>query len=227
MSIQPYTSPNDPSPITAGSTSPGGTPGATIPVGSAVPDLLMDYTTAPDFAPDQQQQPGTGTPPPALPPVDDLSIDLGSLRDAENAMLTASANIVTSYTSLKTSFEGDKDTIFGQAAAMTILAPESLSNPVTGTLTKTANDTQPGPNGQPARAMMTVPDPIQGTAKAFANGQDGTPGMNDIEAFALQTVGNAMGLLGVFMAMMNAAGYAYTQADASSFLPQAQIPPGS
>jgi hypothetical protein len=63
------------------------------------------------------------------------------------------------------------------------------------------------------------PDPIDTTAQQFANGQPGQPGMNDEEAYALQQIGNAMALIGEFIAMMNAAGSSYAQADKSSALP--------
>jgi hypothetical protein len=222
MSVQPYTSPSDPAPFAPGGGSAGG---GTIPIGSAVPDLSMVFTTAPDFTPSGSQG-TTGSTSSLLPPASDLSIDLGSLRDAENTMIGASTEIVGAYEALKSLFQSSKDTVFGQQLTTTAPASHGLSSATTGDMAKTANDAQAGPNGEPL-GKITTPDPIQASAIAFANGQNGQPGMNDVEAFALQQVGNAMALLGQFMAMMNGAGYSYSLADASSVLPQAQIPSSS
>lgn len=205
MTVQPYQSPQDPHPFNPNDTSGGGGGGGgTIPKGSQVPDLAMVFVTAPDFTPDPGAGSGSSSTPQA--PVSDFSIDLGSLRTGETAMLQASSAIVSAYENLKSLFESDKDTVFGQQATDTtpLHGDDEFGN---------ASDV----------GSTTSPDPIQAAAQAFADGQNGGPGMNDIEAYTLQQVANAMGLLGQFMAMMNAAGYSYSQADASAVVP----PPGS
>lgn len=196
MTVQPYTSPNDPSPFDPNASGGGG---GNIPAGAAVPDLAMVWATPPDFTPESDAGSGNSNTPP--PPAADLSIDLGSLRDAEQAMLDSSRAIVDSFEALKSLYQSGKDTVFGQQATYT-------QTTYTG-----------GYNGADSYTTTTNPDPIDSTAQQFANGQPGQPGMNDVEAYVLQQIGNAMALIGEFIAMMNAGGSSYAQADKSSALP--------
>lgn len=193
MSVQPYTSPEAPPP-----NSSSGSSGPPVPSNAEVPDLSMVWSIAPGFPWGNSDSSGAGSSstPPAAP---DLSIDLGSLLDAENAMLSASSTVVSAYESLKQLFESGKDTVFGQTAV-------NHQTVATG-------------NAGHSVSSTSTPDGIQPLAQAFANGQNGQPGMNDVEAYALQQIGNAMAMVGEFIALMNSAGSTYADADASSAVP--------
>ena len=207
MNVTPYTSPNDPTPFNPNAS--GGGNGGNVPVNAPVPDLAVVWTTPPDFTPQPDGGSSSGNSNSPTTPATDLSIDLGSLRGAEQAMLDASRTIVDSYESLKSLFQSGKDTVFGQQATYT-------QTSYTG-----------GGDGESTYNTTTNPDPIQASAQQFANGQPwpgGQPGMNDVEAYALQQIGNAMALIGEFIVLMNAAGSSYAQADKSSTMPP---PPAS
>jgi hypothetical protein len=206
VGVQPYTSPEAP-PL---NTSTSGSGSASIPANAAVPDLAMVWGTAPSYAPSGSG--GSNSNGPAAPVADDLSIDLGSLRDSENQMLSASSAVVDAYENLKQQFESVKDTVFGQQAQDTGVG---LANGGDG------QATAGGADGEASYNQQTTPDPIQPAAVAFANGQNGQPGMNDIQAYALQEIGNAMALVGEFIALMNASGVNYAETDANSALPSA------
>lgn len=197
MGVQPYTSPEAP-PL---NTSTSGSNNISIPANAAVPDLAMVWGTAPSYAPSGSG--GSNSNGPAAPLADDLSIDLGSLRDCENQMLSDSSVVVDAYENLKHQFQSVKDTVFGQQAEVTQTVYAG------------------GGDGQGNYDQETTPDPIQPAAVAFANGQNGQPGMNDIQAYALQQIGNAMALVGEFIALMNASGVNYAETDANSALPSA------
>jgi hypothetical protein len=203
VSVTPYQSPSDLSPISSGSTGGGGGGGG-IPANAEVPQLLMTLQATPDFAPDPTAGSGGGASGSATPVTDDFSIDLASLREGEDGMINASATAVDGYTTLNSLFQSVKDTVFGQDATVTKPEPASTG----GNHTTFSN--------------VTSADPIQSAALAFANGQNGQPGMNDVQAYALQQVGNAMAMVGEFIAMLNATGWSYAQADASSTLPSAE-----
>jgi hypothetical protein len=193
VSVQPYTSPEAPPPSTSSSS------GAPIPANAEVPDLAMVWGTAPGFS---ALGSGGSASSSSTPPVaSDLSIDLGSLLDGENSMLSASSTIVAAYESLKQQFQSGEDSVFGQGA-------------------KTYTSVATGVSQDPV-ATHSQADPIQSMAQAFANGQNGQPGMNDVEAYALQQIGNAMALVGEFIALMNSSGNSYATADTNSEVPSA------
>jgi len=211
--INPYQSPNDPSPFNPNAPA-SGSGGSTIPSNSPVPDLAMVVGSPPDFAPDPTAGGGgsQGGSSSSGSPLPDFAIDLAGLRSAESSMISASSAIVSSYTDLKTLFESVKDTVFGQQSTTTSTMHDGGSGA----------RSQPGDPGQSGPIVsQTNQDPISASAISFANGSNGQPGMNDIQAYALQQIGNAMGLLGQFMAMLNASGWSYAQADVSSKLPPA------
>lgn len=217
-SVTPYTSPNDPSQFvpSGSSSSSSGSSGSSIPSNSQVPDLAIAVAAPPDFAPDASAGTGSSSSTPPTPPVtNDFAIDLAGLRGAESSLIGASSSIVDAYMQLKTLFESGKDTVFGQTATITGMQH-------TGSGDGDGDGANAAANGDsaPGSIPVTNPDPIQKSAISFANGSDGEPGMNDVEAYVLQQVGNAMGLLGQFLAMMNGAGFSYAQADASSLLPE-------
>lgn len=196
-SVTPYTSPN--APPLSGS---GGSGGANIPNNAAVPNLTMAWTSAPPFV---SSGAGSGSGSQTYPPCPDISVSLSSLRDAENSMLSSSMAIVDAYDQLQTLFLDYQDWVYGQQATITYV---SYSGGVEGDNTYGAN---------------TEPDAIQQQAQQFANGQDGQPGMNSQQAYALQTIGGVMALVGEFIALINAAGNAYATADTNSALPGVEL----
>ena len=218
-SVNPYTSPNDPSPFVPNSSSSGSGSGSTIPSNAEVPDLAIAVAAPPDFAPDMTAGSGSSSSSSSSAPlVDDFAIDLAGLRGAESSMIGASSSIVEAYMQLKSLFESGKDTVFGQTATTT--GAQHTGGDGDGANVNNGES-------EPTIVTQTNADPIQSSAVAFANGSDGNPGMNDVEAYVLQQVGNAMGLLGQFLAMMNGAGWSYAQADASSMLPSTAVGGGS
>lgn len=210
--VPTYTSPNDPKPFNPNASSSGS--GPSIPSNAEVPDLAIAVAAPPDFAPDTTAGTGSSSSSSSSSSaavVDDFAVDLAGLRGAESSLIDASSSIVDAYEMLKTVFESNKDTVFGQQAT------------ISGTVhTGGDGDGANAANGdsEPTIVVQTNADPIQQSAQSFANGSNGQPGMNDVEAYVLQQVGNAMGLLGQFLAMMNGAGFSYAQADASSMLPE-------
>jgi hypothetical protein len=200
VSVTPYQSPSDPNPITPSSSNSGG--GGSIPSNAEVPQLFITVATAPDITPDPTGG-SSSTTTPTTPVTADFTIDLGSLREGEDGMINASSEIIDGYNMINLLFQGVKDTVFGQNA------------------TDTSQQTY-DPTGDQDSSTTTVADPIQAAATAFANGQNGQPGINDIQAYALQQVANAMAMVGEYIAMLNAAGWSYAQADASSTLPSTQ-----
>ena len=222
-SVQPYVSPFDPNPVSPNSSStPGPASGPSlgnpdnIPQNVAVPGLAVAWTGLPPFVPaPAPPAPASGGPPQTINPAEDMRVDLAELRAAEQTMLDAAAPIVDAYNNLRTLFESVKDTVFGQQATMTTTTP-----PTSGSVTGGGTDIFNTPT------TSTGPDPvIQALANAFANGtpaangQPAQPGINDVQAYNLLQIANAMALLGQFIAAMNKAGVAYANADAYSAFP--------
>jgi hypothetical protein len=198
--VQPYTSPHDPSPITP-NTPPPSNP-QPLPSNLSDPELSMYWTTAPDFSP-QANPSGSGSSPSVVVDHASIAVDLGSLRSTENGLLSASSVIVGAYENLKALYQADASWVYGQDA------------------NDTAETYTGGYNGADSWTTLTTADPIQQKAVAFANG-DGSaanPGINAVQQYALQAIGNAMGLLGEFIVAINNAGATYAQADESSKLP--------
>jgi hypothetical protein len=198
MSVQPYTSQDAPPQDNGGGGSSGG---SAIPSNSPVPDLAMVWLTAPQYV--AQISSGSG-PKSTVTGAPDLSIDLGSLNLAENEMLAASSIIVHAYQALKQQFQSEMDTVFGQSAQET-------------TESETASGSGAGSTNW--TTTTSSDDVIQPMAAAFANGQNGQPGMNAVQEFGLQQIGNAMALVGEFIALMNASGNSYATTDANSVVP--------
>jgi hypothetical protein len=198
VSVQPYTSPEAPAP----NTNDGNSSGPPIPANAPVPDLAMAWTptTAPPFI-SAGTGGGSGSSSSDVTPSPDFSIDLEGLGDAQNQMLNASSTVVNAYEALKQQFESVQSTVFGQQAQTT---------------TQSSSDSS---SGYDSWNTTTSPDSIQQAAQTFANGQNGQPGMNDIQAYALEQIGNAMAAVGQFIVLMNTAGISYATADTNSALP--------
>jgi hypothetical protein len=190
---QPYTSPYAPPPDNSSS-------GGTIPLNSAVPDLAMAWQTVPPTTGTQ----ASGSSSDSQPPTSygsQFTFDFSQLNYALNNILNASNNIVNSYESLKSTFESGKDTVFGQQATISQLE-------------------ESGQGADYTFWTATYPDPLQSTAQQFADGQNGQPGMNDAQAFALQGIGNAMAALGEFVVLAQSIADGYASADFNSIMPQ-------
>jgi hypothetical protein len=197
--VTPYTSANDPKPYDPNATASSSS--STLPSNLADPTLSMYWTSAPDFAMDSSTSASGGQSQATPGTHSALSVQLGTLRAAENGLLGASSAIVDGYTSLKSLFEADKDWVFGQHATVT-----TMTN---------------GGGYYDTWSQETKSDPIAATALQFANG-DGTaanPGMNAVQEYALQVIGNVMGTVGEFIVAINNAGAAYAEADSKSVMP--------
>jgi hypothetical protein len=203
----PYTSPNDPTPFDPNATSSGGS--ASLPASIAAPDLSMYWAIAPDIIPTADLAPpgnGSDGQSQSAQGPSAVGIYFDSIRGSEQNMLDASATIVNAYEDLKSHFESVKDTVFGQQATV-----------------KQYENTDDSSDGVTTKNSVTAPDPIQSTAQKFANGSDGNPGMNAVQTYALEQIGDAMAIVGEFIATMNAAARQYAEADVQSFMPE--LPP--
>jgi hypothetical protein len=199
-SVETYNSPYDTDPYNPNAT-PSGTAQA-LPSDLGVPTLHMAWSWIPEFDLVGVPPAGGGSAGSIMDVADDVTIDLGSLRAAEDSMLMSSMNIVTNYQFLSGQFEAVKTWVYGQEATTTGVETGGYEQGAT---------------------YQTVADPIQPQAIAFANG-DGTaadPGMNAVQEYTLQCIANVMGMVGELIAAMNAAGTAYAQADLWSMLPAA------
>jgi hypothetical protein len=193
--VTPYTSPNAP-PLGSETGSGGGS----IPASSQVPALEMAWVEAPPFV-SAGSGSGSSSSSQTYPPCPDISVDLGSLQDAENSMLTAAFNIVQAYDNLAMLFQDYQSWVYGQNAV-------DIVEQWTGAIESTGGYT-----------TTVSPSEIQGMAQSFANGSDGQPGMNAQQEYLLQSIGNSMALVGEFIAVLNAAGGAYATADSNSAMP--------
>ncbi len=172
-----------------------------------LPDLQIVWTAAPNFIPqaaDLGAASGSGTGADAAAHAD-LTIDLGSLREAEESILAASGPAVTQFEDTKALFLADKDWAYGQQSTREAAVDVGFNNS----------------GGTANLQLKSVPDFIAPTAQAFADGSDGKPGINEAQEQVLQSVGNVMAMVGEFLAAMNDAGEAYGIADVHSYFPPA------
>jgi hypothetical protein len=155
------------------------------------PILRMSYTQAPDFVPAPRVKAADGTPP--AMEGGDFSIDLGSLRAAEQTCLDACSAVIGQYDRLKG--EVDKasgDNFFGQGAGTTQWTPSSG-----------------GPGSAPGMPYWQ-PDEYDDSSQQFADSI--IPQMKNL----LNAIGNATVAMGQFPALLNNTGQAYATMDNSS-----------
>jgi hypothetical protein len=202
MSVQPYTSPFAP-PFNPNGGGSGN--GPSVPSNSPVPDLQMVWQTAPDVVASQAGK-SSGSSSSNGSPADfsTSSVDFGSIQNTLNIMLSASSDIVQAYEALKNQFEGVKDWVFGQQGEV---RQEVITNH----------------DGHPSDSWEAFADPLQGEAQQFANGGNGQPGMNDIQAAALQSIGNAMATVGQLIALTQSVATGLADADYNSELPPINV----
>ncbi len=192
-----YDSPNDPNPFNP-NTSSSDTGGSSIPASSQMPDISMVWGSVPDFVPSTGNSSGSqGMWLLDCPP---LMVNLASVHSMESTAFTQSQGVVDYYEDiLKPLFLQDESWVYGQ---------QSLNS---GQVT----------NGNGSSTPVTYADPIQSQAQSFADGSNGQPGMNAVQEYALQAIGNVMGMVGEFMAAVVSIADGYATADSSSTFPAA------
>ncbi|MFC5643269.1 hypothetical protein [Kitasatospora cinereorecta] len=135
------------------------------------------------------------------------SVDLGSVRDCENAMLGQARLAVTEYMRLKEIVRAaiDGNSVWGQQAMKRVRHPAV-----------------PGYHGvsyAPARPDTFEPDElVRKAGEAYA------ATMNPVMSQVLRQCADAIEATGQFMAMLNRAGQQYAHADRSSFFPDPPPP---
>jgi hypothetical protein len=132
------------------------------------------------------------------------TVDFGSIQNTLNLMLSASSDIVQAYEALKNQFESVKDYVFGQQAEVRQEVTEDT-------------------DGHPYFTWQAYADPLQTMAQQYANGSNGQPGMNDIQANALQSIGNAMATVGQLIALTQSVATGLADADYNSELPPVNV----
>ena len=170
-----------------------------------LPTLTMYWRDAPDFVVSVMPSgagDGNGN---ASPVPNDINVMLGTVRAAEEDILQAASTIVDRYTSLKGTFEGEKDWVYGQQAEM--MGPKMVQGFT--------------PNSPTTFELGIIPDPVQQMAVHFADGSDGNPGINDIQAETLKGIADCMALVGEFVVAVQNSGLAYAGADYASVFPSA------
>lgn len=116
-------------------------------------------------------------------------------------MLSASGEMVAEFDLLKGLFLNRRDTVFGQ---------QTVDVQMQETGSSAGDDTW---------NQVTTPDPMQQSAQQFADGTNGQPGMNDMQAYLLQQIGDAMSAVGQYLAVLMMAADGYAQADFNSVVP--------
>jgi hypothetical protein len=158
----------------------------------------MAWSTALPFV---SSGPGSGSGSQNYPPCPDISVSLSSLQDTENSLLSSASTIINAYGNLTELFSDYQNWVYGQNATITYVQYSG------------------GVEGDNTYGVNTEPDAIQSQAQQFANGQDGQPGINAIQAYTMKAIADSMELVGQFIALINAAGNAYATADTNSALP--------
>jgi hypothetical protein len=171
-----------------------------------VPEIAMYWTSAPPFIP-QAQPSGSGAAPAGDVAIhSNIVVGLGTLRDAEQRVLEAFANVVTAYDNVKALYLSVKDYAYGQQATMETDVFEGSTA------------------GFDQWQHETLASPIQEYARSFADG-DGTqdnPGANLAQAETLTGIAGVAVTAGEFVVAVNNAGAAYGSADNASLFPAAK-----
>lgn len=165
-----------------------------------IPAVSVNWKEPPSFNEDPPKRDGSDGGNQIIPPVEPFRIDLGSLRVAEQNMLTYTSIASMFHTSLryKLMFKGF---IFGQNATQSgaTYAPSSNYNGPVGVGT-----TDPSQWAEPAQEFASIINPLQ--EKALAQ------------------IGSILQSTGEYIATLNAVGQMYAKADRGSVFPD---PPAS
>ncbi len=169
----------------------------TAPPGYASdPQLTMLWTSAPSYTGNVGPAQGSGSAPLDLIPI---MVDLGSVMFAENGLLFAVSGVVNAYNPLDQQVQAavTSDSFFGQEATydtLTMAGQEAL-----------------GPQFQ------NRPDvDLQPSARQFADQ------INPAMTRVLRMIADAAESVGIYIAMLDKAGQAYSAADISTELPKEQ-----
>lgn len=202
MTVTPYTGPEDPVGPNGDIAGSGSGSGSTPPANAQIPDLTMLWDSVPDIVPTAASGSGSGkSSTPKEPVSKDFSVDLGGIRALAGAVLSASGEMVAEFDLLKGLFLNRRDTVFGQ---------QTVDVQMQETGSSAGDDTW---------NQVTTPDPMQQSAQQFADGTNGQPGMNDMQAYLLQQIGDAMSAVGQYLAVLMMAADGYAQADFNSVVP--------
>jgi hypothetical protein len=181
-------------------------PPPTVPM----PDLASAYLSAPDFKPSQSSGSAAGAPPKTSPKT--FSINLDTLRTAEDMCLGAAHAAIAEYNSLKSAVSDviADPNFFGQNVGKW---HEGLQGSPTTTPHPGGPRTSGGENGVPGdygRGMSWKPDPLDSESVSFAES------INPQLTKLLEQIAGAVEVMGSFNALLNNAGQMYTEADYSS-----------
>jgi len=187
---------------TDGPTAGGGSSDSPAP--SYVPDpyLQVIWGDAPAITGNVGGNAGAGGTPNEHPM---FTVDLGSIREAENGILGQTRSAVANYMNLKNLVEQaiDGGSVWGQQATMTVEHP-------TSTAYEGVSEGGPGPS---------IPDTIepdtdiQQVAQQYAAVMD--PAMSEV----LRQCADAIESVGQFVVLLDRAGQQYAYADKTSFFP--------
>jgi hypothetical protein len=164
------------------------------------PTLEMLWTTVPAYTGATAPSGGKilAAPPPAATLVP-IAVNLGTVQAAESAMLSAIAQVVSAYNQQNQAVQSEiaEGTIFGQQAEYTALAKYTPNNYVYR---------DPGGNAQLSGPLTG----LQQSAQEFA--AQINPAMTQV----VRMIADAAEQVGVYIALLNNAGQAYSSADISS-----------
>jgi hypothetical protein len=175
--------------------------------GYLVPNVQVAWSTPPSFnqdPPDVTPPGGDGDKDNDVPACGPIQVNLGTLRTAEQSMLSASRIAVTDYEALRNKVMSVKDTVFGQTATVT---------EVTGGPDGVSGNSYNGA-GAGVRQESTVASPVQEAAKKFSDS------INPAQEKVLWQVANTIEIIGQYIAAVNRSGQAYGHADRESVFPE-------
>ncbi|WP_436531110.1 hypothetical protein [Actinoplanes sp. HUAS TT8] len=169
-----------------------------------VPHLVMawDAGSMPSFNTDLPDG-AAGSGPPKDPPLagDTISVNLGDMRDSLERMLTRTSAMVNQYETLAAKVQAavSGGSIFGQVDTDEVAEWQGTGAVIGGS----------GGSVVP----VTKPSPIQETAKEYAKN------MNPMMQESLQSLGNAIELVGQYIGVVNVAGRTYAELERHSEFP--------
>jgi hypothetical protein len=177
---------------------------------AADPQVAILWTSTPAYTGNTGAQSGKSLAAPQGPPptTTPILVDLATLQSAENSMLSTTSTIVDAYNDLNQAVVAEiaGGTFFGQNAQYTETGSWESNNP----------DAISGARAPIPYTHVTVSGPdtgLQQMAQEFA--AQINPAMTQV----LRAIAQAMETVGVYIALLNNTGQAYSAADIHSFLP--------
>jgi hypothetical protein len=176
-----------------------------------VPTDQVAWGTPPSFNNPPPGASGSGSGSSDVIPVGPFRIDTGSVRAAESSMLGATREAIASYEALKEKVLAVKDTVWipPQPKGITPdeLGPAHTVSP-DGAFAGGIPVTPPGQSAQ-----------IAGAAQLTSIGKQIADEMNPSMEKALWQMGNALEVMGQFIALINQSGQTYAQTDRAAKFP--------